>query len=255
MIFEIAQVDSRFLLILIAPFIGSFLGLVAQRWPKGEAIFVGRSQCPHCRHVLKPRDLIPLVSWLAARGRCRYCEQRLSIWYPAVELAALVAVVWSLLVMPFGLIWASALFGWTLLALALIDLKALWLPRVLTWTLAAAGLLIIGIWHGGLPVDQMIGAAAGYLVMFGVARLYRRWRGREGLGDGDASLFAALGAWAGWQGLPTILLLAGVSGLLTAAVLARRQDAIGWTTRIPFGPHLCLGGWVVWLHGPLYFEW
>lgn len=247
--------DGRLLLILVAPFIGSFLGVVAERWSKGETIVFGRSRCPHCKHVLGARDLVPLASWLAAGGRCRYCGERLSVWYPAVEVAALVVAVWSMLVMPAGLAWVSSLFGWTLLTLALLDFKSLWLPRALTWPLGAVGLLVTGLWNGVFPVEQAIGAVAGYLAMIAVAHLYRRYREREGLGDGDAYLFGALGAWIGWQGLPTVLLFAGVSGLLTVAMQVRGVQAIGWMTRIPFGPHLCLGGWLVWLYGPLYFEW
>jgi leader peptidase (prepilin peptidase)/N-methyltransferase len=252
---RLAMLDSRLLLIVIAPFVGSFLGVVAERWPKGETIVFGRSHCPHCRHVLGARDLVPLLSWLAQRARCRYCGKRLSIWYPAVELAALAIAVWSVLVIPDGLAWASALFGWALLTLASIDLKSFWLPRAVTWPLAPAGLVVTGLWNGAFPVDQAIGAVAGYLVMVIVAYLYRHRRGREGLGDGDAHLFGALGAWVGWQGLPTVLLVAGLSGLLTVALQARRGSAVGWTSRIPFGPHLCVGGWLVWLYGPLYFEW
>lgn len=255
MAFEHGLLDGRLLLILIAPFIGSFLGVVAERWPKGEAVVFGRSRCPHCDHVLSARDLVPLVSWLAAGARCRYCGKRLSIWYPAIEVAALVIAAWSVAVVPAGLAWVSAFFGWALLTLALIDLKSLWLPRALTWPLAIGGLLVTGLWKGEFPVDQAIGAVAGYLVMVVVAHLYRRHRGREGLGDGDSYLFGALGAWSGWQGLPTILLFAGVSGLLSLAMQVRREQPIGWLTRIPFGPHLCLGGWLVWLYGPLYLEW
>lgn len=215
----------------------------------------GRSRCPHCKHVLGVRDLVPLASWLAAGARCRYCDRRLSVWYPAVEVAALVLAAWSVLVLPAGLVWASALFGWALLTLALIDLKSLWLPSAVTWPLAAGGLLVTGLWNGQFPLDQAVGAVAGCLIMFVVAHLYRRHRGREGLGDGDAYLFGALGAWVGWQGLPTVLLFAGVSGLLSLTMQARRERPIRWLTRIPFGPHLCLGGWLVWLYGPVLFAW
>lgn len=247
--------DGHLLLVLIAPFIGSFIGVVAERWPKGEAFVFARSRCPHCRHVLGARDLVPLVSWIAARGRCRYCGKRLSIWYPAVEIGALVIAAWSIAVMPAGLAWATALLGWALLTLALLDVRSFWLPRALTLPLAAGGLLLTGIWNAEFPVDQAIGAVAGHVAMTIVAHLYWRLRGKEGLGDGDAYLFGALGAWVGWQGLPTALLLAGVSGLLTAMIQVRREQPLGWLTRIPFGPHLCFGGWVVWLYGPIYFEW
>lgn len=250
-----ALLDSRLLLVLGAPFIGSFLYVVAERWPKGEALVLDRSRCPHCRHVLAVADLVPLVSWLAARARCRYCGQRLSIWYPVAEIAALVIAAWTVVVLPAELAWITVLFGWTLLTLAVIDLKWLWLPHALTWPLAAAGLLVTGLWNWNLPFDQVIGAVAGYAAMTLVARLYRRYRGRQGLGEGDAHLLGALGAWVGWQGLPSILFYAGMSGLLGVAVQMRLKQPVGWTTRIPLGPHLCIGGWLVWLYGPFYVEW
>jgi len=243
------------LLVVGAPFVGSFLGVVAERWPKGKPFVLDRSRCPHCQHVLGPRDLVPVLSWLAARARCRYCGARLSIWYPAVEIAALALAVWAVMVLPAGLSVVSVLFGWMLLTLALLDLKSLWLPRVVTWPLAAVGLLVTGFWNDGFPTDQAIGAVAGYLLMVLVAYLYRRYRGREGLGEGDAHLFGALGAWVGWPGLPSILLFAGLSGLLCVLMQMLTDRRIDWTTRMPFGPHLCIGGWLVWLYGPLYYEW
>jgi leader peptidase (prepilin peptidase) / N-methyltransferase len=249
------MVPEDVLLIASAPFVGSFLGVVAERWPKGKALVLDRSRCPHCQHVLGARDLVPLLSWLATRARCRYCGARLSIWYPAVEIAALVVAVWAVTVLPAGLSWVSVLFGWTLLALALLDLKSLWLPRVLTWPLAAAGLVVTSLWNESFPVDQAIGAVVGYLLMVLVAHLYRRYRGRQGLGEGDAHLFGALGAWVGWPGLPSVLLFAGLSGLLSVLILMLADRRVDWTTRMPFGPHLCIGGWLVWLYGPLYFAW
>src|SRR5262245_24824691 len=166
-------VFENVLLVAIAPFIGSFLGVVAERWPKGEPFVLDRSRCPHCQHVLSPRDLVPLLSWLATRARCRYCGARLSLWYPAVEVAALVIAVWAVMVLPVGLSWVSVLFGWTILTLALLDFKVLWLPRALTWPLAAGGLLVTGLWNERFPVDQVIGAVAGYVLMVLVAHVYR----------------------------------------------------------------------------------
>jgi len=250
-----AALDGRLLLVIAAPFIGSFLGVVADRWPRGEGLLVGRSHCPHCGRVLGLRDLIPLISWIAARGRCRYCHRRLSLWYPAMEVSALVIAVWSVAALPADLAWISAILGWTLLTLAVIDQRWQWLPHGLTWPLAAAGLVVAGLWQRAIPYDQLVGAAAGYLVMTAVAYLYRRYRGREGLGGGDPFLLAALGAWVGWLGLPTVLLYAGISGLLWLLVQSRTGQAVTLTTRLPFGPHLCLGGWLVWLYGPVYLIW
>ena len=250
-----ALLDSRLLLVVSAPFIGSFLGVVVERWPRGDAFVFGRSRCPHCMHVLGLRDLVPLVSWFATLARCRYCQRRLSMWYPAIEVSALVIAVWSVVVTPVGLAWISAIFGWALLTLAVIDLRWLWLPHALTVPLAFAGLLVNGLWSWQIPFDQLVGAVFGYLTLTVVAQLYRRYREREGLGGGDAILFAALGTWVGWQGLPTILLYGGISGLLHLALQNWSGRAIRLTTLLPFGPHLCLGGWLVWLYGPLYLEW
>jgi leader peptidase (prepilin peptidase)/N-methyltransferase len=130
-------------------------------------------------------------------------------------------------------------------ALALYDLRRGRLPDWLTLPLAAAGLLIA--WRGGAPADAAIGAALGYAVFEGVALGYRRLRGREGLGGGDAKLAAAAGAWVGWQGLPSVVLLAACGALATA--LARRR--LGATESMPFGAYLAPAILLVWLVGPL----
>lgn len=250
-----ALLDGPSLLILGAPFIGSFLGVVAERWPNGDAFVFSRSRCLHCKHVLGLRDLVPVISWLASRAQCRYCGQPIPIRYPIVEICALALAIWSVVELPAELAWISSIFGWTLLTLALVDLRWLWLPHRLTAPLAAVGLLVAGLWRSDIPFDQLIGAVAGFLAMTGVAWLYRRYRGREGLGEGDAGLFGALGAWVGWQGLPTVLLYAGISGLLFVAMQRTTGRVVKLTTRLAFGPHLCLGGWLVWLYGPLYLDW
>jgi leader peptidase (prepilin peptidase)/N-methyltransferase len=121
--------DGRLLLILGSPFIGSFLGDVAERWPRGETFVFGRSHCLHCKHVLGLRDLVPVISWLASRARCRYCGQPIPIRYPAVEIGAFAIAIWSVVELPANLAWISSIFGWTLLALAIIDLRWFWLPH------------------------------------------------------------------------------------------------------------------------------
>ena len=239
-------------LLLSAPFVGSFLDLVAERWPKGEPFIRGRSRCEHCGRILAWGDLIPLVSWAIARGACRHCNARISIWHPVVELAALGVAAWSFVVFWGPLSWISTLFGWTLLALALIDLRSFWLPIALTCMLGLAGLMV-GWALTPLDVpDRLIGAAVGYLLLAAAAWIYRRYRGREGLGPGDFWLFGAIGAWVGWQGLGTVLLYAGLAGLLLAAMRSRSGRSIRLEARLPFGPCLCAGAWLVWLYGPLY---
>jgi leader peptidase (prepilin peptidase) / N-methyltransferase len=248
------SVATNLFLLLSAPFVGSFLNVLAERWPKGEPFVRGRSHCEHCGRVLGWRDLIPILSWSFARGKCRYCGARISIRHPVVELSALGIAIWSLAELSDPVSWISIIFGWTLLAVAIIDFRWLWLPNALTLPLGLAGLLATWVIMPSGVIDHVIGAVAGYLVLAAAAWVYRRYRGREGLGEGDPRLFGAIGAWVGWQGLGTVLLYAGIAGLLFLLLLSWTGRQIQLTTRLSFGPYLCLGAWLVWLYGPLYAE-
>ena len=239
------------LLVLAAPMVGSFLGLLIVRLPAGEPVVAGRSRCPACGETLSARDLVPLLSWLAHHGRCRHCGGEISRLYPAVELAALAIALWALSVLPGWLAWAGAGFGWALMTLAVIDARHFLLPDALTLPLAPAGLAIAWFANPDALFDHAIGGLAGAGTLALIALIYRRLRNREGLGRGDVKLLGALGCWTAWQGLPTILLYAALAGLLwalAARMAGRRLDA---TTRLPFGPFLCLAGWLVWLYGPV----
>src|SRR5215469_16155200 len=131
--------------VLAAPFIGSFLGVIVTRSESPRSILWGRSACPDCGHRLEPRDLVPVVSWLTSRGRCRHCGKRVSAFYPAIELAALAVPIWSATVASGWLIAASSLLGWGLLALALIDIRSFMLPDFLTLPLVVLGLLVAAV--------------------------------------------------------------------------------------------------------------
>jgi leader peptidase (prepilin peptidase)/N-methyltransferase len=238
-------------LIAAAPFIGSFLGVVIDRLPAGRPIVLARSACRHCKATLAVRDLIPLLSWLLSRGKCRYCGRDIGLFYPMVELAALGVAVWSVAVLPGWIAAAGAALGWVLLTLAWIDQRTFLLPDVLVLPLVPAGLLVAWLINPALLLDHIIGAAAGFAVFAAVAWAFRMLRGREGLGGGDVKLLGALGAWVAWQGLPTVVLYAAVSGLLWVLVLSALGKRVHLGRRIPFGLHLCIGGWLVWLYGPL----
>ncbi len=148
------------------------------------------------------------------------------------------------------LLLASLMLGWTLLALAAIDLRSQLLPDVLTLPLIPAGLLVA--WLRGAPViDHAIGAAAGYLAFVAIAWLYQRLRGRDGLGKGDAKLLAAAGTWLGWQALPDLVALAAGGAVLVALVGALCGRGPSAVTRIAFGPYLALAFWLLWLFGPM----
>jgi leader peptidase (prepilin peptidase) / N-methyltransferase len=246
-----SQLALQVSLIVAAPFIGSFLGVVIDRLPAGRPIVLARSACRHCQATLGGRDLIPLLSWLLSRGRCRHCGRDIGLFHPMVELAALAIAVWSVALLPGWIAAAGAAFGWTLLVLAWIDQRTFLLPDVLVLPLAAAGLLVAWLIDPALLLDHVIGAAAGFAVFAAVAWGYRMLRGRDGLGGGDVKLLGALGAWVAWQGLPTVVLYAAVSGLLWVLVLSALGKRVHLGRRIPFGLHLCIGGWLVWLYGPL----
>lgn len=238
--------------ILLAPLIGSFISVVSARYPDWRSIALGRSRCPGCGHTLSPRDLVPIVSWLAQRGRCRHCAGRIGVRYLWIELAALALAVWAAALISGPLVLITCALGWTLLALAAIDARQFVLPDIITFPLAAAGLAMTWFHRPEDFTDHVLGMAAGYLAFLLIAIAYRRLRKRPGLGLGDAKLFAAAGAWLSWWSLPSVALIAGVSGLgaalLSAALMRTPLDP---TRRLPFGPYLAFGFWVVLLHGPL----
>ncbi len=208
-----------------------------------------RSACPACGHTLTAVENIPLFSWVWLRGRCRYCRAPISPRYPLVELlAALLSglVIWRLGSDVNGL--GALLLVWTMLALAFIDLDTQFLPDDLTLPLLWVGLLfnLSGIFTP-LP-DAVIGAAAGYLLLWLVYWGYRLATGKEGMGYGDFKLLAALGAWLGWTMLPLIVLLSSAVGALVGLMLillrGHQRDK-----PIPFGPFLALAGLVALLYG------
>ena len=159
----------------------------------------------------------------------------------------------AVLVLDGWLVWASCGLGWALLALAWIDQRHFWLPDALTLPLIPAGLAVAWAAVPERFAAHLLGAVLGFAVLALIDAIYRRLRGRAGLGLGDAKLLAGLGAWVAWQGLASIVFLAALGGL--AAVAARRLAGrrIEMGDSIAFGPYLCLAGWLVWLFGPLTF--
>ena len=238
-------------LLLIAPVIGSFLGTVIRRLPEGRPIALSRSQCETCGTALTPRDLVPLLSWLLSRGRCRHCGHAVGWFYPGIEIAALAVALISLAVDGMPRAGLDCLFGWWLLTLGWIDLRRWVLPDVLTLPLLVAGLIEAVLFEPENLLDHALGAAAGYLSLRAVARAYRLLRGREGLGGGDAKLLAAAGAWIGVMALPQAVLGAALTGLAAAGVLHLCGERMHARAAITFGPFIALASWALWLWGPL----
>ena len=223
--------------------------------PPPPGIVVERSHCPHCKHQLSWYENIPVLSWLALRGRCRHCHAPISVQYPLVEL--LTAVLFVACVWRFGFGWqgfgAIVLTGF-LVALAGIDLRTQLLPDQLTLPLMWLGLIASAdnLYFGTKPA--LLGAVAGYLSLWTVWWLFKQITGKEGMGHGDFKLLAALGAWVGLTGiLPTILLSSLVGAIVGSIWLAAKgRDR---ATPIPFGPFLAVAGWLVFFWGGQMIDW
>ncbi len=172
-----------------------------------------------------------------------------------LALAALGVALWAAGETAGTVLWASCGLGWTLLALAEADRRAMLLPDALTLPLVAAGL---GVAWGLFPdrlLDHAIGAIVGYGALAGIAWLYARTRGREGLGLGDAKLLAAAGAWLGWQALAGVVVVGAAAALAVTVARGVLRGHLGGTDAIAFGPFLALGLWLSWLYGPVTFAW
>lgn len=197
-----------------------------------------RSHCPACQRSLKAWELIPVISWVALRGRCAGCGSSIGTRLVMVEL--LTALVFGLLAWRFSGQWA--LVGWCwfaaiLLAAAFIDWETLLLPDVLTLGLLWLGLSVSALGATVPPVDAIAGAVGGYLLLWSVATGYRLLRGQEGMGQGDFKLLAALGAWLGWSGVLPVVVLASLSAAVVGMALKRR-GALREGRLVPFGPFL-----------------
>lgn len=237
--------------LMASPFVGGLLGLLTVRLPLGEAVVFARSRCRSCGKKLRPLDLLPLVSFLALGRKCRYCGAAVSWRYFWVELGAILVAVWAIAVMPAELIPATAILGWALLTLSVIDAENFIIPDALSLTVLIAGLATAAFLVDRQIVSSLIGIFAGGLILWGVAALYRRWRNREGLGLGDIKLMAAGGAWVGWQGLSTVLLWAVFLAFISLMIMALRGTRLSGDTALPFGPFLAAGIWLAWLYGPV----
>ena len=202
-----------------------------------------RSRCPACGHAIAARDNVPVASYLLLRGRCRHCGEAIALRYPLVEiagaaLAVLTAALWG--------VGAPALAYYallmSLLALSLIDCDTFTLPDQITLPLLWLGLAAAHAFDAAPALDDaVIGAMAGYLVLWLFYWGHKLLTGREGMGYGDFKLLACLGAWLGWRALLPILLLACLGGIAYACVGLLRRTATRLTP-IPFGPFLCLAG-------------
>jgi leader peptidase (prepilin peptidase)/N-methyltransferase len=263
--------------LLVGLCVGSFLNVVIHRLPKmlerswraqcaelrDEALpeeprydlVLPRSACPACGHQITALENIPVVSWLALRGRCSACNARISARYPIVELLGgvlAVCAIWQFGPTAKGI--AACGLLWTLLALTLIDADTQLLPDDLTLPLLWAGLLV-NLWGLFAPLaSAVIGALAGYLSLWTIYWVFKLVRGKEGMGYGDFKLLAALGAWLGWQMLPLIVLVSSVVGAVVgvALIVLKGRDH---NVPMPFGPYLAVAGGIALFFGAGLTRW
>ncbi|PCJ31990.1 MAG: prepilin peptidase [Gammaproteobacteria bacterium] len=268
-------------IIIIGLLVGSFLNVVIYRLPvmmerewheqcaelKGDApaemekftLNAPRSRCPHCNHAITAIENIPVISYLALRGKCRQCKTAISARYPIIEL--LTGVLSGVIAWKFGLEWAclgALLLTWSLIALTFIDVDHQLLPDSITLPLVWLG-LSFNLFSTYTDLhSSVIGALAGYLSLWGVFQAFKLVTGKEGMGYGDFKLLAALGAWLGWSFLPSIILLSSLVGATVGILLiVFRQHQR--STPIPFGPYLAVAGWLSLVWGNeinhIYLSW
>ena len=225
--------------------------------PKGKFnLVVPRSRCPSCGAPIKAWQNIPVLSYLLLGAQCSNCRQSISVRYPLVE--TLTAILAAICAWYFGFGWEALMaIGLTcvLVAISLIDFDHQIIPDSIVMPLLWVG-LTMSLFHplAGAdtlfisPQDAIVGAVAGYLSLWSVYQLFKLVTGKEGMGYGDFKLLAALGAWLGWQALPTIILMSAVVGAVIgiALVVFRGRDR---QIPIPFGPYLAAAGWIVMLWG------
>ncbi len=212
-------------------------------------LVVPRSRCPHCGHLIRAHENIPVISYLFLRGRCGQCRAPISLRYPLIEFfTALVSVC---TVIHFGATTQALfalLFSWSLIALTMIDIDHQLLPDSITLPLLWLGLLLTPAAIFTDSHSAIIGAAAGYLMLWLVYQLFKLVTGKEGMGYGDFKLLAVLGGWMGWQILPLVLLLSSLVGAVIGTLILTLSKQ-GRATPIPFGPYLAAAGWIALLWG------
>ena len=274
---DLAVWADVFVAALFGLLVGSFLNVVVHRLPKimeqqwdaecaehmaaqagapytptppSLSLSQPRSRCPHCGHQIRWFENIPVFSWLCLRGRCISCHKPISWRYPAVEICTAALFAWSIAqwgLNTTGIAWCG--FSAVLLALALIDWDTTLLPDNLTLPLLWSGLLASSLNVTSIPLtDAVWGAMAGYLSLWSIYWGFKLLTGKEGMGYGDFKLFAAFGAWFGWQALVPIILMSSVIGAVIG-ICMKMSHRLREGGYIPFGPFLAGAGFAVMIFG------
>ena len=218
-------------------------------------LVVPRSACPACGHKITALENIPILSYLALRGKCSGCSTAISVRYPLVE--ALTGLLTGLIAWHFGVTWMTffaIIFLWALIALTFIDADTTLLPDDITLPLLWLGLLVNASGMFVPLVAAVWGAIGGYLVLWTVYWGFKLATGKDGMGYGDFKLLAAIGAWLGWQMLPLVILLSAAVGTVIglAGIILQGRDK---GAKLPFGPYLAIAGFIALIWGPRLTAW
>jgi len=239
---------------LLGAIIGSFLNVCIHRLPRGTSIVSPPSACPECGRLLSWQDNIPILSFVALRGRCRTCRAPISVRYPAVE--ALTAVMFAAAWWYYGpsaLLVSRLLFGCALIVLFAIDLEHHLLPNVITLPGIVVGFVFSFVTEPGW-LASLVGVIVGGGVLWLVAEGYYRIRREEGLGMGDVKMLAMVGAFVGWQLTLLTLMLASFAGAaIGLALIATQRGTMKYA--LPFGTFLAIGAAVAATAGPAILQW
>lgn len=213
------------------------------------------SHCTHCHTQILWWQNIPLLSYLFLGGKCYFCKTHISLRYPCVELLSCIATI--LVAMHFG-VQAKTVFmmviTWALISAIFIDLEHKLIPDIITIPLLWLGLIINTNNVFATPEQAIIGATAGYLALWLVAKIFKMVRKIDGMGHGDFKLLAVFGAWLGWQILPAILLSASLAGSIMGIILIIFKR-LKFAQPLPFGPYLALFGWLAFFFGQKTLNW
>jgi leader peptidase (prepilin peptidase)/N-methyltransferase len=233
--------------------LGSFLNVCVYRLPREQSVILPRSRCPRCGTPVAWYDNLPVLSWLALRGRCRACREPISVQYPIVELA--IGLTWALAVWSFGVgvaALSAGLFVTLMIGILLTDARHMVIPDEFSLGGLGAGLALAAI-PGGMPLrSAAIGAALGFGLLWLVGTVGKWWAGRDAMGGGDLKMMAMAGAFLGWRGvLMTVFLGSLVGTLVYLPALVRRERH----KEVPFGVYLALGGVAAYVFGERLVRW
>jgi leader peptidase (prepilin peptidase)/N-methyltransferase len=229
-------------LLIISPCIGSFIGAAAHAWPDAQAVLRRRSSCAGCGKILAFVDIVPIVSYIALRARCRCRRIVLSPIFLVAEAGAVLIAVCALWAIDARDQAAGALLGWSALYVALVDVRTMMIPVFTTLALGLAGLGWAFLQGAEEALIYAASGACSWLALTAIAAIFRRVRGRDGLGEGDALLLGALACWLGPTATPVALAAAALITLAAAFALRRPVHA-----PIPFGPALAGAGALLWI--------